>query len=280
MKTAIGHYIFIQQLGNEPTSIPTIADLISKSGFRAIELLVINVAAGELPRLAAIEESLAIWSKHLTDRGISVYGGFAAFDFHNAFYVENRSDIHRSILLAREAFPEMEYLIINPNPLDWNNPHRQKSDAELAVQAETAKDLAAFAKAAGLRLSYHFHTHELVDNQREMNFMLNALRPEEMAVTLDTSWSLYSGIAPSEMLCDLGSRVETLHLRGSENHVWQECLTAGEEHNDQIIRDLRFKGFNGLVTVEISDDPVVKPRLDLLTRLQKSLETYNRWRDE
>lgn len=150
-------------------------------------------------------------------------------------------------------------IVTNPNPIQWGGTEN-KSDEQLAEQAQNLDKLGAALRNRGLTLAYHTHDVELRAAAREFHHMLLATEPKNVSLCLDVHW-VYRGSGNSQIaLFDIvklyGKRIAELHLRQSKGGIWQEAFTAGDIDYPRLAQTLAGLG--------------VKPHLVLEQCLEKS----------
>lgn len=84
----------------------------------------------------------------------------------------------------------------------------------------------------GLRLAYHYHTAEFLDESREFLHMMLYTTPENVGLCLDFHWA-YRGlgndlVAVEGLLDKFGDRAAVAHLRQSREGVIHEVLDDGD----------------------------------------------------
>lgn len=138
-----------------------------------------------------------------------------------------------SVLAIADALKpaNTKIIVTNPNPIQWGS-DKNKSDEELAEQAQNLDKLGAELKKRGMTLAYHTHDVELRAAAREFHHMLLATDPKNVSLCLDVHW-VYRGSGNSQVaLFDIvklyGKRIAELHLRQSKGGIWQETFTEGD----------------------------------------------------
>ncbi len=89
----------------------------------------------------------------------------------------------------------------------------------------------AMLRAAGIRLCYHNHDHELLrgDGLPPMNTILETASPENLAVELDTAWATLAGENAPAYIRHLGSRCPLLHIKDyARNETGFRFVPVGE----------------------------------------------------
>lgn len=152
---------------------------------------------------------------------------------------------------ARDAGTRI--IVTNPSPLHWGG-EQDKSDAQLAVQADALNRLGAALKALGITLAYHNHDIELRWAAREFHHMMTGTDPELVTLCLDAHW-VYRGAGNSSIaLFDIvqlyGSRITELHVRQSREHIWTEVLDDGDIDYARLVAQLQSYRARPLVVLE------------------------------
>lgn len=157
-------------------------------------------------------------------------------------------------IARRAADLGAKIVVTNPSPIRWGGPEN-KTDEQLATQAEALNTLGEELRKIGLTLAYHNHDIELRNGAREFHHMLTASNPEVVKFCLDAHW-VYRGCGNSQVaLFDVielyGSRVVELHLRQSRDGVWSEVFTAEGDIDYKRLADwFARQGMKPLLTLE------------------------------
>jgi sugar phosphate isomerase/epimerase len=71
------------------------------------------------------------------------------------------------------------------------------------------------ARARGLRLAYHNHWYDLLPlgGERPLDVMARQISPDILAFEVDLAWTWYAGVAPLDLLRQLGPRVVSMHWK-------------------------------------------------------------------
>jgi sugar phosphate isomerase/epimerase len=75
--------------------------------------------------------------------------------------------------------------------------------------------LGEMARARGLTLAYHNHWFDLVPlgGDRPLDLMARTVPPELLSFEVDLAWTWYAGVAPLDLLLQLGPRVAAMHWK-------------------------------------------------------------------
>jgi inosose dehydratase len=144
--------------------------------------------------------------------------------------------------IARAARPlGVNIIVTNPSPIRWGGPE-DKTDAELALQAQNLDRMGAALRQQGIRLAYHNHDIEMRNAAREFHHMMLATDPEHVSLCLEAHW-LYRGsgnsqLAMFDVLRLYGARIAEVHLRQSKNGIWTETFGEGDIDYTRLAKEL------------------------------------------
>ncbi|MBI3463983.1 MAG: TIM barrel protein, partial [Planctomycetes bacterium] len=159
----------------------------------------------------------------------------------------------------------LKVVVLNPNPVG-----REKTDDELAIQAENLNLLGRLLRSRGLALAIHSHAPEMRSGAREWYHVLQHTKPENVSICLDLHWVLRGGQDPYRLLADAGRRVIDLHLRNSRGGVWAEALADGEIDYSRVADILKHIGYCGTYTVELAYEAKTEPARTIEENLRLS----------
>jgi len=97
-----------------------------------------------------------------------------------------------------------EAVVHNPNTKPAPG---RKTDAELAIQADSLNRMGRSLADHGLQLRVHHHTAELVEDAREWRHILHSTEPKHVTLCLDLEHAQHGGMDPNALLREAGSRV-------------------------------------------------------------------------
>lgn len=88
---------------------------------------------------------------------------------------------------------------------------RDKFDAWLPQLAAIGEK----ARARGLTFAYHTHWYDLLPlgGDRPLDLMARQIPPEHLSFELDLAWVWYAGVAPLDLIGQLGPRVVSMHWK-------------------------------------------------------------------
>jgi len=178
-------------------------------------------------------------------RAPSVYAGGA---MHTRELAEQT--IKNAIEIAEFSKPlGCRAIVTDPIP----KPQRaRKSDAELAVQAESLNRLGRELSRRGVQLWVHNHDAEMVENAREWRRNLTGTDPKYVWMCIDLDWVHQGGQDPLGLLREAGKRVAALHLRNSKDRLWLESFSDGDIDYRKIAAYLKSAKLSPLLVVELA----------------------------
>lgn len=213
---------------------------IAAAGFSAIEW--------DLERASTSEKALFLIER-AGRFGLAVPTLYAG----GAFHTKDEADrTVPAILRAADAARSVGTvgLIVNPDPIG-----REKTDAELACQAEALDELGAGLRDIGMWLAVHTHDVEMRHNAREFRWNLEKTEPDLVGLCADVHWIYRGGQDPVLILRQYLGRVRSLHLRQSRQAVWCEELGAGDVEYWQIADLLNEARWQGPLVLELAYEP-------------------------
>lgn len=86
------------------------------------------------------------------------------------------------------------------------------------------------ARKRGLTLAYHNHSYDLLPlgGERPLDLMARTIPPEILSFEVDLAWTWYAGVAPLDLLRQLGPRVVSMHWKDIDR-------TRGKTANDHAV---------------------------------------------
>jgi inosose dehydratase len=132
-------------------------------------------------------------------------------------------------------------VVNNPNPLPQG---AQKSDSELAIQAESLNRMGRALSAKGLQFRVHHHNPEMAANAREWRHILKNTDPNYVSLCPD--------LDPLLLLREAGARVTEVHVRNSKDKLWLESFGEGDLDYIQIAAALKGLKSPPLIVVELA----------------------------
>lgn len=143
-------------------------------------------------------------------------------------------------------------VVTNPDPKPGNAP---KTDAELAVQAESLNRMGRTLARHGFQLRVHHHTPQLADHAREWHHILRYTDPEYVFMCVDVDWAYEGGFQPVPFLRNVGNRLREIHVRSAKNKVWLEDVEDSDIDYRKVAAYLRQADLTPLIIVELAYRP-------------------------
>lgn len=182
-----------------------------------------------------------------------------------------KETIQQTVELAKRAKARHPVTGINFNANPKPN-GEAKTDAELALQADSLNKLAKELKKQNVRLMIHQHAPEMANNAREWRHILANTDPKTVDICLDVHWVLRGGQDPMTLLKECSSRLASLHLRNSKAGVWTEDFGDGDIDYRPVAEHLRSIGYKGYLVVELAWDKTTEPTRSLDKNMTVSRE--------
>lgn len=126
------------------------------------------------------------------------------------------------------------------------------------------------AKARGLQLAYHNHEYDLrpIGGSRPLDLMAQQIPAELLSFEVDLAWTWYAGVAPLELITQLGPRVVSMHWkdidrsRGTVRNDIAVAPGAGEMNYPALLpRIAAATTATGYVEVDRSSDGLAAARM-------------------
>jgi inosose dehydratase len=140
-------------------------------------------------------------------------------------------------------------IVNNPDPKHNNEP---KTDAELAVEAESLNRMGRTLKERGFQLRVHHHTPQLVNHAREWRYILAHTDPQYVYICVDVDWAYEGGFDPLAFLREVGKRLREIHVRSAKNRLWLEDLEDSDIDYQQVAAYLKQEKLHPLVVIELA----------------------------
>jgi sugar phosphate isomerase/epimerase len=254
---AVEGYIFQQyaQSLNKPLEavMDKVLAMARAAGFRNIELNPAFFPPGNREHTLAIIRSQGL-------RMPSVYVGGS---------MHEKSGADRTIAAALElgdlcAPFGCKAVVNNPDPAKNNAP---KTDAELAVEAESLNRMGRTLAQHGFQLRVHHHTPQLVDNAREWRYILHHTDPEYVYMCVDVDWAYEGGFEPIPFLREVGKRLREIHVRSAKNKIWLEDLEDSDIDYRNVAEYLNAEDLTPLIVVELA----YRPKTTITRSLEEDL---------
>jgi sugar phosphate isomerase/epimerase len=143
-------------------------------------------------------------------------------------------------------------VVNNPDPKPNGAP---KTDAELAVEADSINALNRTLADRAFQLRIHHHTPQLENHAREWRFLL---RHTDAHLCVDVDWAYEGGFDPVEFLSEAGKRVAELHVRSARNKLWLEDVEDSDIDYGKVAAYLKRERMHPLIVVELAYRPETK----------------------
>jgi inosose dehydratase len=177
-----------------------------------------------------------------------------------------QATITQIVQQARNGMPHGLRLVVhNPQSAEGD-----KTDEELAIQAENLNRLGEALGQLGVKLAIHSHDPEMRNGANEWYHMLRNTDPHKVGFCVDLHWVLRGKQDPYRLLEDAGTRVLDLHLRNSRDGVWSEDLSDGDIDHARVRGILEKVGYQGLYTVELAYEVKTRRTRPLEENLRRS----------
>lgn len=282
MKKRIGAgiYVFTQEFGNLPNFKDITGKILYETGCQKLEIIFPLENPEGIPDFSYAKKEFDRWKETANKFHLVFPSAYFNFPFHLEYVSKYFGIIKKIVSYGLDTFPEIELLVCNPTPLNWNDPNVQKSDEQLNIQLKELKKMSGILTSGGGKLSYHFHTPELKDDAREFRFMMKNTDPTELGLTWDTNWTAFSGIHFSNLVHNHIDRIDNLHLRSSSQGTWDEILRDGDENNIDFIHLMTQHQYKGNFVIELADPANHTFKTDLHKRLDQSIKNLEKWLED
>lgn len=242
---AVEGYIFEQYAQRLKKPLEAVIDQVlpmaREAGFRNIELNPAFFPPDGRERTLSILRSQGL-------RMLSVYVGGPLHQKEEA----NRT-IARAVEFGNLCAPfGCKAVVTNPDPKRGNVP---KTDAELAVQADSLNRMGRTLARHGFQLRVHHHTPQLVNHAREWHHILRYTDPEYVYICVDIDWAYEGGFQPVPFLRNVGKRLREIHVRSAKNKVWLEDVEDSDIDYHKVAAYLKAADLTPLIVVELAYRP-------------------------
>ena len=144
------------------------------------------------------------------------------------------------------------------------------SDAALDTEAYHLNRMGDDIAAAGFDLMVHHDEAEMRDNAREWRYLLAHTEPKLVSFCLDADWVFRAGLSPISLIETAGFRFRAVHLCNPRNGQDQELFRGGGIEMAQVARTLRQMQYDGLLVIELLQNPDTKRQYPVATDLSLS----------
>ncbi|MBL9172542.1 MAG: sugar phosphate isomerase/epimerase [Verrucomicrobiales bacterium] len=191
-------------------------------------------------------DNTAAFAEKLKKKGLKTVSLYSGGAFH---VLGKANETAEKIAVAAKTAAKSGFAIINVNPDPIG---RDKTDAELVIQAEALTELGEELRKLGMKLGIHHHTPELRNGAKEFHSNFARCPQDTVGFCYDVHWVYRGGIPPSECLPRYGNRVVSWHLRQSRDQIWWEDLDSGDIDYVAVARVARDQKIPAFYTVELA----------------------------
>jgi sugar phosphate isomerase/epimerase len=124
------------------------------------------------------------------------------------------------------------------------------SREEASYAAKMLNQIGEVCKAEGIRLVYHNHDYEFVNDQTVQTTLIKETNPEYVSFALDLGWAYYAGTDLNEFYGKYSERMAYFHYRDVIGGKFIE-LGRGEMDFTSFIELIENHGFSGWNIVEM-----------------------------
>jgi inosose dehydratase len=215
---------------------------------------------------------LAAVQRGLKETGLKLVALYAHGNFHKAG--ERDKVVAEAVEVAKRLVDfGSKLLLVGPTP----EGKRGKTPEELKIEVHAIAELADKVAPLGVKIAIHNHTPELENDSAELVQILEATRPEQVGLNVDTEWCAHAGVAPAGFIRRFGQRVRHLHLRNSVKNVWSDCLDTGELDHPAMAQALKDVGFSGWLMLEDAWDGQRELKLGQVERATRGRAAIQKW---
>ena len=129
-------------------------------------------------------------------------------------------------------------LLVSGNP--------NETVASMQAAAATYNELGLRCLDAGIRLAYHNHNWELVNQGAILNVLMNETSADLVSLVLDTAWAFIAEMSVATLMRQYGDRIAYLHIKDVRQEKFCE-LGTGEIDHDSTFTLARSYGIEWLV---------------------------------
>jgi len=239
------------------------------AGFAEVKRSGMNGLEAMLGDAASAERIVPLLKKH----GLAMRSYYTGATLHDPTAAD--ASIERVFATAAKAkeLIDLRIVVVNPTPLRG----QEKTDSQLATQAESMTRLGGRLAEQGMTLAYHFHSPAWRNEGREFHNVMTETDPKLVQLCLDTHW-VYRGSGNNaarvyEVVERYGKRVAELHIRQSKDGVWTEYLTNGDIDYVRVADGLKEQGVKPLLVLEQAVEKGTPKTIDAVESHRRS-RTY------
>jgi len=106
---------------------------------------------------------------------------------------------------------------------------KHNSEENYLKNAKLLEKIGRRATGQGIRVCYHNHWQEIVNDALGMKIICSKTNPEHVALAVDTYWVQSGGLSPAEYVRENLDRIEYLHLKdGTEKEMKSNAFPSTE----------------------------------------------------
>jgi sugar phosphate isomerase/epimerase len=183
-----------------PNALINVLDEAASSGYEGIEAGPIQFE--NTPELKRI----------LASRRLSLVG------LHLNVAIVNRKIVDDSLMLLEKS--DSHYLLFS------GAAGKANSDEDYLRNSKTLEEIGKKAMNRGIRVCYHNHWQEIINNARGIRLICENTSPKHVSLCVDTYWVKCGGMDPAEFIKANSERVSYLHLKdGTEEQIKNHQFT-------------------------------------------------------
>jgi len=183
--------------------LPSVLDEVSSLGYVGVETVIDAFEKVPDPKDMLSKKGLSLGGLHMLLEGLREKQADAALDF------------------LRKA--DSRYLLFSFAGGKDNSEGNYQKNAELLGK------IGKKAAAQGIKVCYHNHWQEIVNNALGMKIICSKTKPEHVALAVDTYWVQSGGLSPAEYIRENLDRIEYLHLKdGTEKEMKSNAFPSTE----------------------------------------------------
>jgi len=96
------------------------------------------------------------------------------------------------------------------------------TEQEYRQNSKFLQDAGKEAKKYGVKVCYHNHAKEIINNAMGMKVICEETDPESVSLCVDTFWVQYGGLSPVDFIKENLNRVAYLHLKDMKDQEFME----------------------------------------------------------
>ena len=211
--------------------MPGILSFLSENGYSGVETGMRHFDAGRAEHYRELYRTRGI-----TPLGIHSGGTF----WDPAQAAEEMKKIGDTIDFASAV--GFQYLVISGNP--------QETIESMKDSAATYGEIGEKCREAGLRMAYHNHDWELLDDGAIIDVLMTETSGENVAWVLDAAWAGIAGMDLEAVFERYGDRIAYLHVKDARDKTFCELGTGDLD----LAETLSLAGSYGVEWIVVEQD--------------------------